>query len=1092
MRPLKLTVSAFGPYAGEMVFDLEKLGTQGLYLITGDTGAGKTTIFDAITYALYGGASGGVRETKLFRSKYASEQTPTFVELTFMYHGETYTVNRIPEYERPKKSGQGMMLQKVAVTLHLPNGKDVTKVNEVNAKLIEIMGIDQAQFTQIAMIAQGEFLKLIHATTEDRQKIFREIFGTKSYQTLQFKLKDETSVLKELCEQSSASVKQYVDDARGPEENTFTDALQQAQQAGASLEETIELIQQIIAIDETKEQEVSEAIDMIEAQLQRVRLAIRQIDDFEQTQKDIVIQSVECNAGTQRLAVAKQQLLDCQVAHAQHDELKNEMTLDQAKLPTYALLKDVQENLLKTRVALEQVQKKRSEQHVVSEGIQNQVMQYETERQQLKDTPVLVAKLSHDITKVRDEYRLLTTLADDYSNYQARFVNNQAELEKTQQELVEIAQVIATHQGVIQRNEQSLATIQASALTLLEVRQQQNKIDEQLQMLDELAIKTQQIGANQRELESQQQQFIVAAERTRQASDVFEQAFHSYMNNQAGILAQTLKNDEPCVVCGSTTHPKPAQLAIDAPSEQAVEVMKQTAEAAKSQLQVQSELINRLQARYENEVATLSKQLDSVLVNWNVATMGADIANEHHRLRVSFQEISAQVNSLEMQTQQKQQLETANAKLKTDLAMAQNIEAKAQAQLASSLSIIEAQASQIKPKLMANAQELVDVSEWEAIGEQVQAVIATKKAQGLELRTELDSARQKHARLQTIETEIPVLTAKIEVAVTEKEQLQQQIEAFKITFSAESANEWQFQQQVGTLTEAEIVRKIADAKSVVTAFETALKAAELCVQTEENEQAARKATLASLQQQLAKLVGGDRVAFEQERSQAQTQKNQLDLQKNIIFARLQNNREVIKKITTRSKELIEQEQRYTVMKALSNTANGNIGGKEKIMLETYIQMTYFDRIINRANTKFMEMSGGQYELKRRVEAQNNRSQSGLELDVVDHYNGSIRSIKTLSGGESFKASLSLALGLSDEIQASAGGIRLETMFIDEGFGSLDEDSLKQAIQTLASLSEENRLIGIISHVGELKEKIDKKIIVTKDRNGHSQAQIIIE
>ena len=179
------------------------------------------------------------------------------------------------------------------------------------------------------------------------------------------------------------------------------------------------------------------------------------------------------------------------------------------------------------------------------------------------------------------------------------------------------------------------------------------------------------------------------------------------------------------------------------------------------------------------------------------------------------------------------------------------------------------------------------------------------------------------------------------------------------------------------------------------------------------------------------------------------------------------------------------------MRALSNTANGNIAGKEKIMLETYIQMTYFDRIIARANTRFLVMTSGQYELRRTREAANNRAQSGLELDVIDHYNGSTRSVRTLSGGESFKASLSLALGLSDEIQAASGGIKLDTMFVDEGFGSLDEESLAQAIKALMSISESERLVGIISHVGELKQKIDKQIVVTKTQSGGSMAKIVM-
>ena len=187
----------------------------------------------------------------------------------------------------------------------------------------------------------------------------------------------------------------------------------------------------------------------------------------------------------------------------------------------------------------------------------------------------------------------------------------------------------------------------------------------------------------------------------------------------------------------------------------------------------------------------------------------------------------------------------------------------------------------------------------------------------------------------------------------------------------------------------------------------------------------------------------------------------------------------------------ETEEKWTWVKALSDTANGNISGKEKVMLETYIQMTYFDRIINRANTRLMIMTGGQYELKRSRAADNNRSQSGLELNVTDHYNGTERSVKTLSGGESFKASLALALGMADEIQSSAGGIKLDTMFIDEGFGSLDDESLAQAMQALSGLTEGNKLIGIISHVGELKNRIDKQLVVTKEKTGVSKIAVVV-
>ena len=225
-------------------------------------------------------------------------------------------------------------------------------------------------------------------------------------------------------------------------------------------------------------------------------------------------------------------------------------------------------------------------------------------------------------------------------------------------------------------------------------------------------------------------------------------------------------------------------------------------------------------------------------------------------------------------------------------------------------------------------------------------------------------------------------------------------------------------------------------------------------------------------------------------AEADQQKAAWQAQKNEIGDRLAVNGPILENLRPQISKMEETEKRLQCVQALSDTANGRLSGKEKIMLETYIQMTFFDRIIRRANVRLMVMSGGQYELKRRVNAENNRSQAGLELDVIDHYNGSERSVKTLSGGESFKASLALALGLSDEIQSSAGGIRLDTMFVDEGFGSLDEESLEQAVNALVGLTQGNRLVGIISHVSELKNRIDKQIVVTKEKSGGSKAEIL--
>ena len=255
--------------------------------------------------------------------------------------------------------------------------------------------------------------------------------------------------------------------------------------------------------------------------------------------------------------------------------------------------------------------------------------------------------------------------------------------------------------------------------------------------------------------------------------------------------------------------------------------------------------------------------------------------------------------------------------------------------------------------------------------------------------------------------------------------------------------------------------------------------------------AGRKARIEQLKKQISetKVPEKENLLIEQQELEARNKADRERAQQ--VFSRWESNTEILNHIKEGAEKLSELEKRYQWVKALSDTANGRLTGKEKIMLETYVQTTYFDRIIARANRRFLAMSGNQYELRRRKTAESNQSQSGLELDVLDHYNGTERSVKTLSGGESFKASLSLALGLSDEIQSSAGGIRLDTMFVDEGFGSLDEESLRQAIRTLLDLSENNRLVGIISHVAELKERIDRQIVVTKEKTGGSIVEIVV-
>jgi exonuclease SbcC len=920
MKPIKLTISAFGPYASNTVFDLSKLGNRGLYLITGDTGAGKTTIFDAITYALYGEASGGVREISMFRSKYASAETPTFVELDFEYSGRQYYIRRNPEYERPAKRGDGYTLQKADAELRLPDGKVVTKIKEVNLAVKEILGIDCGQFTQIAMIAQGEFLKLILASTEDRQKIFREIFGTKYYQVLQDKLKSESIELSKVCETLRSSVKQYIDGAICKTDDVLEIELNKAKSGTLSVVDTKAVIEKIIEQDSSQKETITTALFETEKTLSEIATALGKAEEIEKAKKQLEMAKtqLESKAIFQKKAVAN-------------------FEAEKAK---------------------------------------------ETEKEKLSES-IIMAK--NELPK----YEELDTLKNSLNEKQAKLKDS----EKKQDVLLE---KIKTLESDLESQKKEFTELKNTAVIYSELKQKREKLTEKKKAIDELEKEIKELNKLFAKLAAAQGDYKTAFEVADNLKTQYYSKYKAYLDDQSGVLAKTLMQGEKCPVCGSTEHPEPAILTENAPSKEELEHAKSEAEAAETKAAKQSEAAAYYKAQVESKTETIQKT--AVLILGKCAF--EEIENILHVA-------SSDVNSDEKQLTK----ELAGAEIKV----------KRQ-------DTLEKTIPQTENRLKSSNTELTEIKGI-VVSLTAETKALTENAE--KLQTTLSYSGKEEAEKALSELELLLSTMKKSLEKAEKEK-----------------------------------RAMS---SFMNELEGKIKA------LEEQVKASEKVDISALLEKTEKL---------------KTFKQQQGVLLSEIATRLDRNNNALTGVEKQSEILAETEKKYTWVRALSNTANGNISGKEKIMLETYIQMTYFDRIIARANTRLMVMSSGQYELKRRKEAENNRSQSGLELDVIDHYNGTERSIKTLSGGESFKASLSLALGLSDEIQNSAGGIKLDTMFVDEGFGSLDEESLKQAINTLAGLSEGNRLIGIISHVAELKEKIDKQIVVKKAKSGGSYVEII--
>lgn len=929
MRPVNLVISAFGPYAGETVIEMDRLGKKGIYLITGDTGSGKTTIFDAITYALYGQASGTVREAGMLRSKYAEPETETFVDLVFEYGGQIYQIRRNPEYQRPSKRGEGFTRQKADACLTYPDGKVLTKAREVTSAVEEILGIDCLQFTQIAMIAQGDFLKLLLAKTEERKAIFRQIFKTQRYEALQNKLKEAYGLLEKQRQEGEQSLRQYRSGILYPPSWEKSEEL--------SLEESLEELKQIISQDRETCRRMEQETEQNSLELAAVSQMIGKAEAAEAAKKELT-----------RVKEAVEQ--ERKKRTQREDDLKRESE----KLPQK-----------------ERLEKLAAEQRMRLSGYDR----LEQVRKQIKDC-----------TEKRDREEEARKQAE-------RSIKEGCEkLEEQKQEL------------------EGLKFIDVEAEKLEQAAGKQEVLLSGLKRLEE-HIKDWQATTEERNKAAGH--YSAASQKAAELLASYNEKNSAFLSEQAGILAKDLREGQPCPVCGSRSHPAAAVLAEKAPTEAEVNEAKSAWEKAGEEQSRASARAGELKGREANQRNELLREAERLLGR-EAAPVKPEAAEQEAFTEGSF--INEQLR--QNLTQQRKLAEKSLRQLKKEQKRAESDQNRKKR--------LEQQIPETENRLKQQREALLELEkEILSLTEMIRG--SSREEQTLTKDLSFDSRKQAEQEIQRLEQE---------GALIEKG--------------------WnQARQELSRSREKE---------------------------------AALEGSLSSLKQQTEETALPD-LAGQLEKQKLLKQKGQ-ELSKNLRTAgsRLDQNLNILEKLETQGRQQTALEKKWAQVKALSDTANGNLAGKEKIMIETYVQTAYFDRILARANTRFMVMSGGQYELKRCSQAGNYRSQTGLDLDVIDHYNGTERSVKTLSGGEAFKASLSLALGLSDEIQSSAGGVRLDTMFVDEGFGSLDEESLHQAVSALAGLTEGNRLVGIISHVAELKEKIDCKITVKKEKSGGSRIE----
>ena len=919
MRPLKLTIAGFGPYAGVQTLDFEAFRTGGLYLITGDTGAGKTTIFDAITFALFGEASGDSREPAMLRSKYARPEDPTYVELTFSYDNREYTVRRNPEYTRAKARGTGTTRQAADATLTRPDGSLVTKTKEVDKAIRDVIGLSREQFSQVAMISQGDFRRLLQADTKERQKIFRDIFGTGLFVTLQLRLKDQTAQVRDQWEQTGRSIRQYIDGILCDEDSPLSPEAQRARNGELLTADVMTLFEQLLAEDSRCQSALDDRMTRLEQETEALTAKLTQVQTFQTARESLAAQQNQEILQTGALTTAQTALDQAAATLPRQEELARQVTQLELLLPAYDELETRTAELTAKTTAL------------------TRSRAAETEARNR------CTALAAEITALKTEARALENVGADREKHAAQ--------------------------------RQQLSALQTDFRSLLAA-------------LTEL-------DGHRADLEQKQALYLTAANTSDGLVREYEAKNRAFLDEQAGIIAATLTAGTPCPVCGSVDHPQLAVLSRNAPTESDVKKAKTAADKAQKITQAASAEASRCKGIYTNALAAAEKQIQSLLPDATVENSRTAAMEQDRALTLELQDLDRRILD-------------AEKKLRRRKALEELIPQK------------EAALTEAESALVETAGEITALTA--AMAELEKQIIAQR-------------AKLHHENKAAAEVE--------------RKTLQRELAGLK---------------QAQTRAEQDLAR---------------------CKES----LAATRAAIGELKNQLAGDTGADAAPLEAEKAALTAQKAAIARKQKTVHTRISANTAARDRILEKSGEMEALEQRYLWMRALSETANGNISGKEKIMLETYIQTTYFDRILERANIRLQKMSGGQYDLKRRRTAANRQSQSGLELDIIDHINATERSVNTLSGGEAFLASLALALGLSDEVQMSTG-IRLDTLFVDEGFGSLDSEALNKAYATLAGLTEGSRLVGIISHVAELKEKIDRQIIVTKDRSGGSHASII--
>lgn len=1051
MKPIKLTLNAFGPYAGKTVLDFNDLLDNNIYLVCGPTGAGKTTIFDGIAYALYDEPSGSGRETKSFRSDFAPEDEITFVELEFRVRDKEYRIVRKPEHIYLKKYNNGKtkyVTQKSEVEFSLKgDDKVITNKAEVHKKIKEIVGLDEKQFRQIVMLPQGEFKKLLEAESKDKETIFRNVFGTEKFSQVKDELVNRESVLRNgiLSDKNKRDTFVSRIDCGGNEElyNLISqedkDFLEIKRLTDEMISEDDNRYKKVCAEKAELDKERSKAEKDIHVcnennkRLERYNEVLKRLEELNSEKEEIEDLKKKAESGKK---AGRLVLFEKAAAETEQRIAKNKSDIEKSRCQLIEEKKNrdtAQENFNKAQknyegsTALIEERKKLADER-------EKLAKYNNAKKKVESMKAEAGALEKKLKELEDENKKTLKMIEDNEANSKKYVNSEVEKIQNQNLFKE------------KENERNdVADLYKKITEYMVIVQEKNKSNEEFNKIEE---------------------------KYKKLKNEYEKGDELFRKSMAGILADGLKEDSPCPVCGSTHHPHIAVKPSEAPTEEELDVLKKKyEEESVGYNQFLNELAvkeNHRKNFYDNIICAAYRKLqDKRLVEEDmredigelkkyITSVGMSIKAEKDKIEKKIELIDKDIIEKKRLEEELATLKQKDEKEKKDIQKNSNDFKEKNDLFNQEIGLLTEMKNSLSDENKDDRQLEDEIS------------ILENKIRDIE-----KSYKEADEKLKAVENIIAGLNKEIESKNNELNDNTADLKVKKENFEEEL-------KKSGFKNDDHYRNSILD--------EDTIKSMEKRINNHFVELSGKVSEKESLEKDITTKETADIEVLNKNLESIRMKLSDCENEEKVIFTRLKNNRDTLADAVKADDKIKNDEGKYKAVGELARLAKGD--NSQKITFERYVLAAYFEDIVRAANMRLDKMSNGRFSLKRKNDISDKRRQAGLELDVFDAYTGKERHVKTLSGGEGFKASLALALGLADVIQSHAGGVLIETMFIDEGFGTLDNESLDSAIDTLMDLRSLGRIVGIISHVDELKERLNARLEVTASKTG-STAQFIV-